>query len=334
MSRNALLAFILVAVVAGLSTGCVKKDEDASSTTVMKKEEATNLNKTDVAPPPPTGPTKEEVDAKFAPQIKGVLARLKKAVTDFDAGTGDEEMIFEYFTRLGEIGAPAAQSARDVLPFLDHKAIEVRAPALKCWGQIKGKSAQPELTKALADSDEKIRRAAIEGWQAGKITEYGPIVDRLLKEVDADTAAVAMIYLKEQKLDDATVVRIAAKADEFEGAAAKQVLPFVVKNRAVIPTFGEIILKLVNHRDSEVRQLAVEQIYENDIKSYAVARRLVLNLADDDDLGVRGKSWQVLRRWAGNDAPEYDPEADEADLKKMRDEWKVWLEDNKAKLGQ
>lgn len=323
-----LAAVVMIAVVAN---ACSKKSDDAPSTaTEYTKKESTELNQTNALSESEQAAKKAKEDEENR-LMKAAIAATAKRVAALKNAT-DSLDIAEILAQLSQMGEKAVSAAPAIKPLLESKEADVKAAALACWAKIKGKAGRPEIEAALKDADENARRAAMEVWSAVGGSDIGPIVG-MLKDIDAGVQGEAMKFLKAQKLDDATVVEIAKRAEDLESQAAKIAVPLLGEHRAIVPKFDEVILALSKHRDAEVRVLAIRAINEYDIKNYAIAKRLVLNMGDDEDKNVRGESWRVVRRWGNNQCPAYDPDAGEEDLKLMCSDWKKWLDDNRKTLG-
>lgn len=327
-SRPQLVSLVTALGLSFLALGCGKKDEPkVEEITTYEKVEAKTLKSGEALTKDAEKKAEEAAKKAEAAKINDLAT---KAVAALKSKT-DSIDIIDVLDKIAAKGPALAATAPEIEKFLDHEDGDVKAAALAAFAAVVPARAEDLAARALKSDDETLRKAGVVAWTNLKNGKIQPLID-LLTDVDEGVQAEAVKGIIAGTVDEHVANALAAKLTDMLPAAARLAMPVVKEKRGVVKDLEPKVVEWLGHRDPLVRSGAISFVEDLDLRKYAIAKRLVLNLADDDDTKVRGDSYRLLKRWAGVGAPDYEPDGSEDDRKAARDDWKTWLEENKDKF--
>lgn len=311
-----------VLVVGTLFLGGCGGEESAGPTEVLTKKESTTLREAGTAEGAAEVEAREEKQAAVVERMKvdrvvlKAFRLLKKAEDDFDRA--------ELISEIGELGPRAVSHVDRITPFLDAKGNELRRVAVSTVSSLMGADAEPHLRKALKDDDDEVKAEAVAAWGRVGIEDLSVILPLLTDFSDYVQMAAVKTVVASKKA--ASLVPTLCKSlPEMDAAAVKPAIAYLMAEAKESLT-DELLLEMLDHQNARVRAITIQSVGALMRQTDAIKRKLVLILGDDPEQGPLVEAHRLLKAWAGDAAPDYDPFAEEEARAAAAKGWKAWLE--------
>lgn len=248
-------------------------------------------------------------------KVKKAFSKLKKAEDDFDRADALSDIV-----GLGEAARPHLD---EILPFLKAEGADLRMVALEAVTGILGADAEVHLRRALKDDNDEVKAEAVLCWGKAGCPDLSPVLGLL--DDFSDRVQLAAVRVLIQSPSAAMHAPALIKAMPLmDAAAVKPALKYFLETNKKLAS-DAFLVDMLDHDEPLVRTLTVQGIGALMRQTPVVKAKLVRVLGDDPDIQVLSETHKLLKAWAGTAAPDFDPEAEDADRAKAVEAWKAWL---------